>query len=611
MLISKNFPAKLHMALLPAVLFLSSVLLCGCQVTVSQPDIAGDNISNIQNQSDATSVSDSEKESSPNPQSDSETVTKAPANYISEEESAQLVCISEDELVSFNPEESFSYCDQPLCRYDKESGLVDFTIHFNAIPKSDDLNIYLFEAATYEDDCSFDGKPYLATSLKDYDVTLSFPYSEKHLFSRFVPVIAYQKSFYPLSYGQYITNPEDIAENNTPYPVLESKKGILLDPMTVDKPELYDLNVKRVVYNIPLSTIMGITDNETCPTIEYEYRGKKYYFNGFMLSGFDSLFSNLTAHEYHVTVIVLNDWSEVYPEIIHPLSRKKTSRSMYYEFNTEDEDGVRTMEAVATFLAKRYSGGDYGLIQDWVIANEINQQRIWNYMATSDLDLYTDSFEKSFRCFYNAIKSNYSNANVYFSIDHDWNNNGGADYLHFNGKDLLNSFNEKAKAHGNYNWGLSIHPYPYPLTSTRFWNGYCDKSENARIVTPMNLSVITDFMRQDELLDTSGNVRQIGVTELGFSSIPGEKVQAAAFAYCYLIIENNEYINSFLMNRQTDSYLSLQSGLALGIYNPDYSSKYIKDVFSQIDTESNEEYINEMLRIIGAKTLEDALERAK
>ncbi len=251
------------------------------------------------------------------------------------------------------------------------------------------------------------------------------------------------------------------------------------------------------------------------------------------------------------------------------------------------------------------------MVYDWVIANEINQQYIWNYMATTDVDYYTDSFEKSFRTFYNAIRANYSEARVYYSLDHDWNDNYGNNGRFFNGRDILYAFNETADKHGNYDWGLSIHPYPYPLTKTRFWLGTYDKSETAPILTPMNLSTLTDVMTKDDFLDTNGNVRQIGVTELGFSSRVGEKIQAAAFEYCYYIIEDNEYINCFLLNRQTDDGEALKSGLALGIYNNDYSAKYLAEVFAYIDTKKGMNYLDEMLEIIGADNLNQALSWAK
>lgn len=519
--------------------------------------------------------------------------------------------INEDDLVPFNVDDKFSYCDQPVCRYNKDTDQIDLTIKFTSVPESDDFNIYIFEQPTYETDDYFVGKTPFAEGVKDNEVKISFPYKKHLLFSRFTPAILYEGEYLPLSLGQYITNPEDVAENTTEYPVIESKKGILLDAMTLDKKELTDLNVKRVVYNIPLSYIMGTTTNETHPTIDYDYLGITYQFNGFGLNAFDSLFKYLSDNDYHITVIILNDWNEYYPLLIHPQSRNRTGNSQYYAFNTTDESGVRIMEVAALFLAERYSGGDYGLVHDWIIANEVNQQRIWHYMASSDVEQFTDNLEKTFRTFYNAIKANYSNARVSFSIDHDWNDNGGNNSAFFNGKDIVTTFNRLAKSHGDYDWGLSIHPYPTPLTQTRFWKGYQSKSENAGVITPMNMTVLTDFMRQDEFLAPDGDVRDIGVTELGFSSYSGEKAQAAAFAYCYYIIKDNPYIDTFLMNRQTDSYLSLRTGLALGIYNPDYTAKYIKDVFADIDTPKGPKYIPEMLEIIGCDTMEEALNKAK
>jgi len=516
------------------------------------------------------------------------------------------------EFVSFNFEDAFSYCKNPVCRYSRDENSVIFTFDYcKGVPKSDDDYLYLFEFATYEKEELINEKRPVSTIKKKSEGIVSLPFTDRHLFARFVPAILYEGEYVPLCVGQYITNPEELAENCEPIPQLGSKKGLLLDANTIDTDYLYDLDVERIVFNIPLSLLIGETESPECPTVDFNYNGKTYHFNGYRLAGYDSLFKYLTEKGYYSTAIILNDWNKKYPEIMHPQSRRRTGRSMYYAFNTEEEDGVRLMEAAALFLADRYSGGEYGMVHEWVIANEINQKSIWNYMATSDLEYYTESFEKSFRTFYNAIRSNYSNAKVYFSIDHDWNNNGGNNGWFFNGRDLLESFNSYARLRGDYDWSLSIHPYPSPLTKVRFWNGEFDKTENARVITPMNLSSLTDVMTKDEFLNTKGEVRDIAVTELGFSSRAGEELQAAAFAYCYYIIEDNEYISSFLLNRQTDDTESLKSGLALGIYNNDYSSKALAEVFKNVDSDAGREYINEMLKIIGEESLETALNKAR
>lgn len=471
--------------------------------------------------------------------------------------------------------------------------------------------MYLFGLKTYEGFETADTKEPLAEASAEKNVSFSVPFDKSMLFERFIPAVLVNGEYTALTEGVYISNPESLARNRKPYIAPESKKGLLLDAGTIGTDKLDNLNVKRVVYNIPISFILGESTSECIETVKYEYDGQTYCFDGYRLGGFDNLFKYLTDNGYHTTAIVLNDWNSQYPEIIHPLSRNKTAKSKYYAFNTEEEEGVRLMEAVALFLSERYSGGEYGLISDWVIGNEVNQQKIWNFMETSDLEEYTESLEKSFRTFYNAIKSNYANAHVSFSIDHDWNDNYGLPDKFFNARDIVYKFNDFAKAGGNYDWGISIHPYPQPLPKVMFWNDQYAKDETAAVLTPMNLSAITDVMTKEEFLDTGGMVRNMGVTEVGFSSYGGEEYQAAAFAYSYYIIDDNKYIDAYLLNRQSDDADSLKSGLAIGIYDRFGNPKLIADVFKNIDSPAGDDYIPKMLEIIGADSLEEALERAR
>ena len=391
------------------------------------------------------------------------------------------------------------------------------------------------------------------------------------------------------------------------YPEVESKKGLLLDPAMLGKEELTDLGVKHAIYNIPLSAIMGETDDEEYPTIFYEHEGKKYAFNGAAVSGYDGLFAYLAAEGMCTTVVVLNDWNDDYKEMIHPKARNKESGAYYYMFNTKEKVGTKMLQAVACFLAERYSGKDHGMIHNWVIANEINQHKTWNYMDTKDVEYYTQEFEKGFRTFYQAIKSNYANAKVYFSIDHKWNSNGGNNRVYFNGKEMVEQFNEIASQHGSYDWGVALHPYPDPLTRVNYWAQKYDKTSTSKLLTIMNLSVLTDLMQQKKYLNPKGEVRDITISELGFSSRFGEKLQAAAFAYGYYIVEANPYIDALLLNRQTDAKEEMRQGLSFGIYEYDGSEKYLKEIYSCIDTDKAEEYTEMILNVLGAESMEEAL----
>lgn len=506
-----------------------------------------------------------------------------------------------------------SYGEITDCLFHEDREIVTLKLKMPDIPKSDDAMIYLFAFEIYET-CTFsdeDERTPVASAEKAVNSELQWTYQEGQLFQQFVPALLLDGKYVPLSTGVCISNPEMLADSSVDAPQPDSKKGLLLDPQMLETPLLTDLDVKYAIYNIPLSHIIGETTNEAMPTITYEYRGKTYKFNGASINGYDYLFKYLTDSGMNSTAIILNDWNDDCPELIHPLARNKEAEAYYYAFNTADEEGCMYLEAIASFLTQRYAGKEYGLVSNWVIANEINQYRIWNYMDTDDINLYSAEFEKAMRIFYNAAKSNYADANVYFSIDHDWNNNDGNNKDHFNAKDIVETINAIAREKGNYDWGLAIHPYPDPLTRVSYWTETYDKTTDAPLLTLMNLSTVTDVLKQEEYLDRNGEVRSITVTELGFSSTSGEKLQAAAFAYCYYIIEANPYVDAFIMNRQTDALEEVKQGLAFGIYDLDQTPKYIFDTFKYIDTDEAEDHTEFMLNILGAESYEEALSWAQ
>jgi peptidoglycan/xylan/chitin deacetylase (PgdA/CDA1 family) len=501
------------------------------------------------------------------------------------------------------------YGTEAALYYKDDGEKLEYSLVMPQIPASDDAYLYLFQEACYEDG-TLSGEPVAFKAKRRY-WKIKFPYKKEYLFDQFVPALLIDGEYVPVASGVYVLNPEALAENQDAYPDVGSKKGLLLDPTMLKTTELTDLGVKHAIYNIPLSHIMGETTNAFLPTIEYEYEGRTYLFNGAAINGYDELFEYLEDLGMCATVVVLNDWNEQHLELIHPEARDQESGAYYYMFNAADAEGVQTLEAVASFLADRYSGGEHGIVHSWVIANEINQNKLWNYLNTVDVAYYAQEFERGMRIFYQAIKSEYANAKVYFSIDHDWNSNKTASPKYFNAKDLVRAFNDAALLHGNYDWGIAIHPYPQPMTRVNYWSQSYDKTQDAEIVSIMNLGVLTDFLSQDKYLDTNGEVRSITITELGFSSKSGEKLQAAAFAYCYYITQANPYIDAFIMNRQTDAPEEVKQGLAFGIYEYDHSPKYIKDVFRYIDTDQAAKYTDFMLNILEVDSLEEALSWAQ
>ena len=516
------------------------------------------------------------------------------------------------EYVAFDPDQAYSYLSDIYCGFSNHGALFLYEASFDKAPESDDNLVYIFAFEMYEDETDFSKGP-LTTMEKAHSMRAELDPDYYQLFEQFIPALLVDGEYVPIAEGRYADNIGAIAGNQSDFPTYTSKKGLLIDVNMVGTDKLTDLNLTHAEFNMPISFFLGTEEEaSTTPMVTFDYQGQTYYFKEQSLLNYDALFSSFTNSGYVTTAILLNDMNENHMELIHPKSRTKTSKSKYYMFNTTDEEGAKALQAAILFLSERYTDGEHGMVHNWVIANEINQHTDWNYMDTTDLEEYVTAFEHSFRTCYNAIKSNYAAARVYFSIDKEWNSNGGTNEKFFNSKELVTTFARMASEKGNYDWSLAIHPYPINLGRVTFWNHSYNHTADAQKLTFMNLNVLTDYMEQEELLNPDGNVRHIAVTELGFtSSTKGEKMQAIAYAYCYRILEDNPYIDMFLLNRQTDALSEMKEQLAYGLYNHDGSPKYIVEVFAGIDGPDSHQYDQMILNAVGVGSMDEALALAK
>lgn len=482
------------------------------------------------------------------------------------------------------------------------SGKVSVTAKGDGIPKSDDKYYYLFALNTYDTAISADSD-YLDRDYKDNEVTLTtalnYNTSNSRLFKKFVIAVKKDGEYVQVSTPMYITNPEAIAKYTSVYQQPASKKGILVDPNKLRGNELDDLGVKQAAYNIPVARLLGPTTSAAYPSIQYTYNGRTYTFNGQVVAEYDLVFSTLTAKGITTTAIILNNYSSAYPQLTHPQARGG-STAPYCMFNGAEESGVEYMAAIGSFLANRYSDNTHGKISNWVIANEINARKEWNYMAHTDIETYVEEYAKAFRVFYTSIKSVSSSARVYISLDQQWDRNL-KNNTNYDGRDILDVFNRNISAKGNIDWGLAQHPYNVPLTEARIWKSskYVEHNAGTSMMTMTNIEVLVNYLNQEQFLTGDGEVRSILISELGYTSTAGEAYQAAAFAYAYYKIAAYDDIDGFLLNRQTDAAEEVAQGLAFGLNNAGGTHKQIYNVFKYIDTPEHAKYTDFAKDLIG------------
>ncbi len=490
------------------------------------------------------------------------------------------------------------------CLVDNKTSNIVLKATADEIPVSDDDFYYLFALRIHNNEIGEDLAP-IQERYKGGEIEFQFSRhigSISGLLYKYVVAVKIDDKYVAVSQPYYVTNPEEISIYKSNGDEADSKKGLLIDPDKLLSGELEDLGIKHAAYNIPVSRILGKSTSEEYPTIEYAYQGKGYEFNGEVISEYDLIFRTLTEKDVEISVIILNDLTSSYPQMIHPLARSGIGTAPYYAFNGADEEGVEYMGAIASFLAERYSGraNGRGVISNWIIGNEINARKHWNYMERVGVSSYVEEYAKAFRVFYNTIKGINGASRIYISLDQRWDSNaGGAD--NYDAKDILDEFNRQMKAEGNIDWGLAIHPYNVPLTSPYIWkeSKYVKDGVDTSMVTMANIHVVTDYLQKEDFLTEDGEVRSVTVSELGYTSSNGEEVQAAAIVYAYKAAEANPHIDAVLFSRQTDAAEEVAEGLALGINHIDGKRKYMYNVFKYMDTEQEEKYTDFAKGIIG------------
>lgn len=462
---------------------------------------------------------------------------------------------------------------------------------------SADGQVYVFELQPYEDSVG-DRTDYAARAVLGQEASVSLPLNlgtaQDRLYSRFALAVYDGREYRQISSPHYITNPEVVAPNQEAFKDPLTKKGLNIEINMLE--DAFDLGVKHVATNIAFSQIMGTG-------IEYEYDGTVYHFNKAVVDDYDATISALSNKGMTVTAIILNDWNPNTPDLIYP-GTAKSSDAYYYMFNGASEAGFKQTRAIASFLAEHYDGSDssHGKISNWIIGNEINCQ-VWNYMGPTDLTNYVRAYQKAFRIFYTAIKSTSANDRVYFSLAYWWglpyeNQDNG---LNYKGKDIVDSFNSIANTEGQMDWGLAYHPYPHPLAEPEFWDdadtGLVTRQYDSPVINFANLDVLTDYFSQETLKAPSGQVRNIILTEQGFTSYSPTRgdvpeIQAAAYAYSYYLVDSNPHIDAYILSRQVDAPAEVNTGLKFGMWECDMSKpnlivatkrKKLWQVFRDID----------------------------
>ena len=440
-----------------------------------------------------------------------------------------------------------------------------------------------------------------------FTVSLNKTKTSSRLYSKFLVAQKNKNGTYSvISNLKYISNPQKAAKYTYKFPTATSKKGLQVSASMQE--DAVELNVQHSVLNINFATLIASkSEQKKAISYSYKYHGKTYWFRKYVVQDYDRQLKALKENNAVISAILLLSWRNDLKNLIYPDGRERGHS--YYAWNTKSASAREQLQATISFLAERYSAnnGKYGRIVNWIVGNEVNNYKVYNYAGKKTLSQYATIYAQAFRMVYQTVTSVYSNARVYISLDHLWNTNtvNGT----FAARKMLDAFAGKVSSYGAIKWNLAYHPYGSPLTEPKFWenvNGQLTDSLTSPVINMANISLLTTYIRE-----TYGRDTRIILSEQGYTSnqkgVNVEKAQAAAIAYSYLLTEEDDMIDSFIMNRHVDHDVEVDQGLNLGLWttnnpnSPEWADtkKYSWNVFKYMDSDQSAEVTEFALSEIG------------
>lgn len=392
-----------------------------------------------------------------------------------------------------------------------------------------------------------------------------------------------------------ISNLEIIAENKTPIFKGTSKKGLQGVAYASDSnnPQPLDArytNTKQTLINLDLSTI--VSKSPKSGYAAYSYKGNTYYF-----SELEDLQANIRSLNYGykqylygnsgrtpvaVTLCLLLGYNEENSFLIDPAARK--AGYTYYTLNVREGYARDTLEALFFYLGEMFGKSDC-YVTNWILGNEINSSKAWNYSGGLSFDTYMNCYVTAFRMLYTGVKTEKIGNTVSISLDNGWIDAPDT----YSGKATLDAFAQKIyEQNPDIDWSIAYHPYSYPLARADFWNDYCNTTDslNTPYISMRNITVLTNYVSKLES-NYNKNVGSIRVllTEQGYSHSAGAEVQAEAIVRGYYIAEFNDRIDAFIIRAVSDDRDEMSGKLYFGLMNSQQDKRIALYAYEHMDSD--------------------------
>lgn len=297
---------------------------------------------------------------------------------------------------------------------------------------------------------------------------------------------------------------------------LTGKKGMGGYRLNRFAADLDTMDIRSVTVNINLNSL--IYSSERPGTFAREYGGITYWFDSTKVETLDKVLTYCSSRGVVTSAITLIGLNSADPELTPVFRHPDCDGGFFSMPNMTTAEGFNAYAAVLDFLADRYSTGEHGRINHWIIHNEVDYGIGWTNMGKQPYELYMDAYEKSMRLNYNIARLYDQNSWVLGSYTHNWT--VGEDENGFLVKEMLEDHVRYGNLEGDFLWGVAQHPYPQDLNEPVFWERDTQTtwSMDSKYLTFKNLEVIDEWIRDPGHFYKGKTKRLLFLSENGTNS---------------------------------------------------------------------------------------------
>ena len=373
-----------------------------------------------------------------------------------------------------------------------------------------------------------------------------------------------------------------------------SKKGVQGINQAGNGSEITDAryaNTKQSLLNLDIASVVGKSAGKGY--VEYQYKGKTYYFSECsalratirdLNSGYEQyLYGNNGTTKVSVSLCLLLGYNKDTAYLIDPAAR--TSGKKYYTLNVQEKKSRETLEAVFLYLGEIFGENDC-YVTNWILGNEVNSSKAWNYSGNLSFDEYIERYTTAYELLYRGVKFSKTGNTVAISLDNGWTASPDT----YSGKKTLDAFAKKIhEIDPEAEWSIAYHAYSYPLTRVDFWNDKTNTTDSTstKYISMKNIKVLTDYAKSlENKYALPQNSIRILLTEQGYTyNSSNAKQQAEAIARAYYMAEFNDRIDVFIVRALIDAKEETKGGLYLGLMNEKTEKRASFYVYEYMDSD--------------------------